>query len=106
MNEFVPQETFAEVDDIFFKRYVLPEGSLVPQHAHAYDHATLLAEGRIMSWCGEVAEEFAAPALITIKANAKHKFFAIEDSVLYCIHNMRGKGEYKISEEHKLWHSA
>lgn len=108
MNTFTPQAIeFHDADDIFFKRYTLPKDALVPQHAHDYDHTTLIAKGRIRVWCdGDILGDVESPQALLIRAGAKHTFLALEESVLYCIHNMRGREDYKISEEHELWHSA
>lgn len=95
---------FHEADDIFFKRYELPVNALVPQHVHDYDHTTILATGALRVWCDEVlVGDVKAPVEMLIKANTKHTFLALEPSLLYCVHNLRGK-TYRISEEHVLWH--
>lgn len=108
MTDFTPEDiSFHAADDIFFKQYRLPKDALVPQHAHEWDHTTLVCSGRIRAWCGEeLLGEFEGPHVLTIPAHSKHTFLALADTVIYCIHNMRGREEYKISEEHGLWHSA
>lgn len=108
MTNFVPEDiSFHDADDIFFKQYRLPKDALVPQHAHDYDHTTLVASGRIRAWCGEeLLGDIDGPQALTIRAHCKHTFLALADTVIYCVHNMRGREAYKISQEHRLWHSA
>lgn len=103
MTPYEPKETrFYEADDVFFKMYELPKDAMVPQHAHDYDHTTLVASGEIRVWCdGVLVGDVQAPREMLIKAHSKHMFLALAPTVLYCIHNLRGKGDYKISEEHK-----
>lgn len=101
-----PEFEFHDADDIFYKQYWLEvAGILVPQHAHDYDHTTLVAAGAIRVWCDDkFVGDVEAPKPMLIKANTKHKFMSLKDgTVLYCIHNLRGKKGYSISEEHHLW---
>ena len=96
---------FALGDDIFVKQMMLDEaGMLVPQHAHRYDHTSMLAVGRIHAWADQQdLGEFKAPAAIFIKKGVKHTFLSLEDNVvIYCIHNVSRSGEIEIAEEHQL----
>jgi hypothetical protein len=88
-------------DGIFIKQMYLKEaGTMIPQHAHAYDHTSMLAKGRIRAWSGdELMGEYEAPAPIFIKARVKHTFLSLEPGTLiYCIH----KSEPVIVEEHQF----
>lgn len=100
-----PETDFHDADDIFYKQIRLEKDQLVPQHAHDYDHTTLLAAGAVRMWCdGELIGDIEAPRAMLILAGKKHAFLALKDgTLLYCIHNLRGKPGYKHSEEHQLW---
>ena len=98
-------EDFTLADDIMVKQMVLDEaGMLVPQHAHRYDHTSMLAVGRINIWADGVDYgERVAPCPIFIKAGVKHTFLSLEaGTVIYCIHNTNRSGEIEIAEEHRL----
>lgn len=76
---------------IFCKLYRVPaSGTLIPQHAHAFDHMTMLLQGAMHVWCNdEVGRDVTAPANIRIAANAIHKFLTlVPDTVFACIHNV------------------
>lgn len=84
---------FHGADDIFIKQlYLEKKGYVVPQHAHTYDHTSMLATGKLRVWCGdELMGDFTAPTGIFIKANKMHMMLALEDNTTtYCIHNTHG----------------
>ncbi len=87
-------------DDIFVKQMVLAKaGYTVSQHVHEYDHHTMLAAGAVAAWVGNAEHpiEFSAPYPIFVAAGTPHKFMALEDNtILYCIHNLHGKGAVSI----------
>ena len=93
------------VDGVFIKQmYLKDAGTLIPQHAHQYDHTSMLAKGRIRAWAdGELMGEFEAPYPIFIKAKVKHRFLSLEpDTLIYCIHNVSRTGSIQIHAEHQL----
>lgn len=93
------------VDGIFIKQMLLKAaGTAIPQHAHAYDHTSMLARGRIRAWSGdELMGEFEAPCPIFIKAHIKHTFLSLEnDTLIYCIHNAGRTGAVEVVEEHQF----
>lgn len=99
-----PDWEHTSIDGVFIKQmYLKTSGSVVPQHAHVYDHTSMLARGRIKMWAGdEYIGEYAAPTPIFIKAKVKHTFQTLEpDTLIYCIHNV-GKGEVQVHEMHQL----
>jgi quercetin dioxygenase-like cupin family protein len=79
-------------------------GMLIPQHAHSFDHLSMLAVGRVLVWAdGECLGPFEAPAGILIKANVRHLFKTLTPNVLiYCIHRVGEDGEPAIEAEHHL----
>ena len=83
---------------------VKKKDSLIPQHAHAYDHTTLLVKGSVRVWEDRVYKgERIAPCGIYIRAGVKHGFRTLEDdTILYCIHNAARLGHVEVSGEHQL----
>lgn len=79
-------------------------GTYIPQHAHRYPHASIIAAGRVAVWKdGEYLGQFAAPDQIVIAAEVKHLFQAmLDDTVVICVHNVARSGEIEIAEEHQL----
>lgn len=91
-------------DGIMLKQISLPKsGMLVPQHAHHFDHVTMVASGGLCAWAGdEFLGDFVAPIGIFIRANVKHKFLTLMDNtVIYCVHRLRD-GQIAVAEEHQL----
>lgn len=79
-------------------------GTYIPQHAHRYAHASVIAAGRVAVWKdGEFLGQFAAPQQIVIDAEVKHLFQAMMDNtVVICIHNVSRTGDIEIAEEHQI----
>lgn len=93
------------VDGVFCKMmYFRPAEMHVPQHAHEYDHLSLIATGAVRVWADErLMGEFVAPAFITIKARVKHRFLTlVPGTTVVCIHNADRGDEVPIHEEHQL----
>ena len=92
-------------DGVFIKQmYLRHAGTAVPQHAHVYDHTSMLARGAVRAWAdGELLGEFQAPCPIFIKAKVKHTFLSLEpDTLIYCIHNVSRTGAVEIHAEHQF----
>jgi quercetin dioxygenase-like cupin family protein len=94
---------------IYYKVWTVPDaGTLIPQHAHAYDHLTALLQGavRVLHEDGELSGEYHAPDTIHIAARQKHSFLTLTgDTVLACIHNADHAdpdGEPIVTEEHQI----
>lgn len=109
MQDYIhPEVSSVEIkmaDGIFVKSMHCHERlTLIPQHAHSYDHLSMLARGRVMVWKDdECLGEFVAPVGIFIAARAKHKFITLEpDTLIYCIHNIKDAEEVSIAEEHEM----
>lgn len=59
-------------------------------HAHAFDHLTLLASGKLQVTVEGKVSEFTAPHMIYIHKDKQHELVALEDNtVAYCIHALR-----------------
>ena len=75
---------------IYFRVWsVTDAGTILPQHAHGYDHLTAVLRGSVRVWCDdELVGDFSAPETIHIPAFMKHEFQTqTPDCMLACIHN-------------------
>ena len=92
-------------DGVWAAHITVPDvGTRSPQHAHAYDHLTLLAAGSVrVSRSDAEPVEYTAPAGIVIPAGVKHLFETLTpDVVLACIHNTARTGRVEITDEHQI----
>jgi len=88
---------------VFTKAYTVPDvGTMIPQHAHHYDHATFLYAGSIRAWCDDVLlGDFHAPAILKIPAHSQHRFQSLCDGVgLACIHSVDAADGEDFNEDH------
>jgi quercetin dioxygenase-like cupin family protein len=102
-----PDWEHLSVDGIAIKQmYLKQAGTMVPQHAHRYDHTSMLATGSIRMWKeGQFIADFTAPCPIFIKRGIKHTFQSLEDhTLIYCIHNASRLGRIEIVAEHQFSH--
>jgi len=91
--------------DVFVKEMFVPDaGTVVPQHAHTYDHISYLAAGDIVvERNGVEIGVFCAPFALLIPARTKHSFRTLADNVLIlCLHNAAHGEAADIAEEHHL----
>jgi quercetin dioxygenase-like cupin family protein len=89
----------------FVKEMLTPdEGTLIPQHAHTYDHLSYVAAGSVRVWRDDVLlGDFMAPHAIQIPARAKHRFLTLEPfTLVLCIHAVAEGEAVDIHEEHHL----
>lgn len=92
-------------DDLFIKTaHVADAGTIIPTHAHKYDHVTLLAYGSMRVEADGVSlGEFAGPVGILIRAGVKHTMTTLTPGVVFCcIHALHGTDGVEIDEEHHL----
>lgn len=104
-TEQPPDVSFASEDGIFIKQMYLRDAlTTVPQHAHEYDHVSMLAVGSVRVWSnGAYVADYKAPCAITIRARTKHTFLSLEPgTTIYCIHNISRTGEVEIHAEHQI----
>jgi len=93
---------------IYLKTWTVPDrGTLLPQHAHSWDHISFIVSGVVRAWAGDhLLGEYAGPRAIKIGAGVKHRFLTLTDRVMIaCIHNAdhaEADGEPPIAEEHNL----
>lgn len=101
-----PVETDIKMADGIFAKQILVKkrGTVLPQHAHAWDHVSFISAGAVTVHVdGELLGTFGAPAGIVIKAGMKHLFVTIaDDTVISCIHRIDRTGEIDVIEEHQI----
>jgi len=71
---------------VYAKETRISAGQVLVQHAHKYDHMSILAEGQVEILVDGNRDVLYAPALLTIEANKHHGIKALTDVVWYCIH--------------------
>ncbi len=83
-------------------------GMVVPQHAHEFDHLSMVSAGAVRVWAdGKDKGIYRAPEGIMIRAHVKHRFDILEDgTIVDCIHNVSRTGEIQIAERHEIAASA
>jgi len=104
-SEQPPVVEWVEADGLFIKQlFIAKEGTIIPQHAHVFDHVSLVAVGAIRVWKDDVlAGDVVAPTPVFIAAGVKHKFMALEpNTLIFCCHNLKGEAAVKILAEHDL----
>jgi quercetin dioxygenase-like cupin family protein len=79
-------------------------GIALPQHAHRFEHATVISEGGVRVEREDApAVELWSPQVINIPANVKHLFVTLSDRVvLLCIHRIDRSGAVEVAEEHQI----
>lgn len=105
LDDQPPEVEWTTVDRVFIKQMLIAKaGSFVPQHAHKYDHTSMLATGAVRVWRDGVFDgDRQAPEPIFIAAGVKHTFQALEDNTLiFCIHNAMRPDVAAVLEEHQL----
>jgi hypothetical protein len=82
---------------------VADAGTLLPQHAHTWDHISLIVRGAVRVWCdGELLGVFTAPATIKIAARSFHTFTTLADNtIIACIHAV-GEADDVAVHEHAV----
>ena len=92
-------------DDLFIKTAAVADaGTIIPMHAHTYDHVTLLAYGSMrVEAGGELLGDFTGPTGILIRAGIKHAMTTLTPGVVFaCIHALHGTDGVEIDEMHEL----
>jgi len=92
-------------DDLFIKTAVVADaGTIIPTHAHHYDHVTLLACGSMrIEADGVLLGDYTGPVGILIRAGVKHTMTTLTPGVVFaCIHALHGTDGVEIDEPHEL----
>lgn len=80
-----------DVAGLYFRSVLLPEGVMIPQHQHPYDHATLVASGKARLLVDGVWQgDYEAGEAIEIKAYHDHVFLSLAPNTrLVCVHHTK-----------------
>jgi quercetin dioxygenase-like cupin family protein len=80
------------VNNVFIKQMTFKDaGDYVLQHAHMYDHQTLIATGGVRVTVDGIETEYLAPSIIVITAGKFHQLVSLApQTVAYCIHAIKG----------------
>jgi quercetin dioxygenase-like cupin family protein len=71
---------------VYAKDTRIPAGTKLEQHAHPFDHLSILAYGTAAVEADGVRQVVAGPRALLIKAGTVHSVEAITDVVWFCIH--------------------
>ena len=83
---------------VYAKETIIPAGKWLVQHAHKFDHLSVLAQGSIELIVDGTMTVVNAPACLTIKAGKHHGVKSLTDVVWYCIHATECTDEDEIDE--------
>ena len=85
-------------DGLYAKQAVIPAGTAILKHTHAFSHLSILAVGKVAVMKGDKIEVVEGPACIEIKAGLTHGVKAITDCVWFCIHATDEKDPSKVDD--------
>ncbi len=71
---------------VYAKEAIIPAGKWLVQHAHKFDHLSVLAQGSVELIVDGEKRTIHAPACLTIEAGKHHGVRSLTDVVWYCIH--------------------
>jgi quercetin dioxygenase-like cupin family protein len=77
----------------------IPAGVSLPQHAHSYDHLSILASGTADVVVDGEAKRFTGPECIHIRAGKAHTVNAVTDVVWYCCHGTDAEDQAGLERE-------
>jgi quercetin dioxygenase-like cupin family protein len=101
-----PETVDIKMADGIFARLtkVRKAGTLLPQHAHRWDHTSFIAHGAVKVFLdGKEVAELHAPYGKLIEAGTKHAFVTVEDdTVIACLHRYDRIDGIEIAEENSL----
>jgi mannose-6-phosphate isomerase-like protein (cupin superfamily) len=83
---------------VYAKETRIPAGYVLVQHAHKYDHLSILASGSVEMVVDGVKSVVEAPACLTIAAGKHHGIKSLTDVVWYCVHATDCTDEDEIDE--------
>jgi mannose-6-phosphate isomerase-like protein (cupin superfamily) len=83
---------------VYAKETFIPKDSWLMQHAHKFDHLSVLAQGTVELIVDGVTLIVEAPACLTIQAGKHHGVRSLTDVVWYCIHATDCTDEATIDE--------
>lgn len=87
-----------DVAGLYFRSVLLEQaGTVIPQHEHDHDHATLVCSGKARVWVdGAYFGDYEAGRAIEIRAHCAHVFQALESNTrLCCVHDIESAESVK-----------
>ena len=72
-------------DLVCIKETRIPAGVELTQHAHAFEHASVLVSGEVLLWVDGEATRLSGYETLAIKPGAEHKVHALTDTIWLCI---------------------
>ena len=76
----------------------LKAGEMMEQEVHHHDHVTMVL-GTVRLWIDDQDQGEVTDRPVKVRALAQHKFLAVTDAAIGCVHNLMGKGYPSIVEE-------
>lgn len=70
---------------VYAKETHIPAGTTLGQHAHAFDHMSILASGKALVTIGQQIVPLHAPCALRVEAGKTHSVEAVTDVVWFCI---------------------
>jgi mannose-6-phosphate isomerase-like protein (cupin superfamily) len=83
---------------VYVKETRIPAGFVLVQHAHKYDHLSILASGSVELVVDGVKSVVHAPGCFTIAAGKHHGIKSLTDVVWYCVHATDCTDENEVDE--------
>ena len=77
----------------------IPAGLSLPQHAHAHDHLSVLAQGVADVYVDGAGTRHIAPKVLTIKAGAVHTVVAVTDVTWVCTHGISAEDQADLEKQ-------
>ena len=72
---------------VVITEFRLPKGGLVKQHAHSYEHLSVLVSGHVTVYTELGQHDHYGHSVLTMPANIAHAVYAHDDSVWLCVHS-------------------
>ncbi len=82
----------------YWKKVMIPADRVLGQHAHKFDHYSLLMKGIATVETDKSKQTYRAPSIIFIEAGVQHKVTAFEDTEWWCLHETDERDVCKIDE--------
>ena len=98
MNFIEPEIRHHFGGGVYAKETIIPAGKWLVQHAHKFDHLSVLAQGSIELIVDGAVTVVNAPACLTIKAGKHHGVKSLTDVIWYCIHATECTDEDEIDD--------
>ena len=98
MNFIEPEIRHHFGGGVYAKETIIPANKWLVQHAHKFDHLSVLAQGSVELIVDGTVTVVNAPACLTIKAGKHHGVKSLTDVIWYCIHATECTDEDEVDE--------